>query len=656
MSIKHNQVPSWILWLFAIFLTVITPLIYSSSTVDITLVPQLIALASILLLSIILFFIFGKQYSYSILITPFCIVLFAYFLFSLTSLFGAINFNEGLFELLKIGLWITLFIMIVQLLNNGATKAILFKTLIVSSAVLSVIGLMQLADFAFTSIPGHVIPYGTLGNRNIFIPSLLMTLPFVVHEVVASSSKKWKALAIFSLILNLFVVIASEMRTVWIALFVAMFILGVILIFNLNIFNIKLLPKWIKLLKGAMLVFMIIGIAGAIIFYNLSVEKIKAGTLLSMSSINERVALWKNSFEMFKEHPLNGVGVGNWKVMFPYYGLSELPREVQIAEMHYQRPENDFIWVLSETGILGFISYVSVFVLGFVTAYKRILNATTTSEKTTMLLMIGALILYCVIAFFGFPKERTFLSIELAIVLAIIFSKYYSENKKIRKISMHSSFFFAFLLVCIYFGNKLYAGELYTRKIIDARTKNLHQKVIHYSDKALQKGYNIDPAATPIVFYRGVAFFSLGKLDEAMKDFEAARILHPNHLHVLNNLATCYESKREHEKAIQCLWEALKISPNFKDALINLSAIYYNAGNIEKANEFISKVSTDNKTIYYLKVRSVIDRKINDSLLILAKNYYNSGNMQRAKETLLKCKRNTNNKEYQKLKSLLIKK
>lgn len=650
---NQQQIPTWALWLFSILLTIILPLVYSSKTGDITLIPQFISFASILLLSVILFFIFGKQYSYSFFISPFNVVLFAYLLFSATSLIGSINIGEGVFELLKIGLWIILIVLLSNLFYNNSIQTILFKTITISSFIMSIIGLFQFLDIAFTSIPGNVVPYGTLGNRNIFIPSLLLTLPFVVHEIIITTSKKWKIFAFCSFVLNLLVLVVSEMRTAWAALCIAAFIISAILIFNAKKFNLKLDSKTVKILKILILAFVFIGIVGTIIFYNLSKEKNLTGSLLSMASSNERFVLWENSFEMFKEHPLNGAGVGNWKIMFPHYGLSELPREVQIAEMHYQRPENDFIWVLSETGILGFIGYVLVFVFAFSAAYKRMIFAKTITAKISMLIMIAALILYCVIAFFGFPKERSFLTIEFAIVLAIIFSEYSFAYEPGGKITIHSILVFLILIFCIYFGNRMYAGELCTRKIIDARIKNLHQQVILHSGRALQVDYTMDPTATPITFYRGVANFSLGKIVEAQKDFETARELHPNNMHVLNNLATCYESKREHERAIECLSEALVISPNFKDALVNLSAVYYNTGNIESANEFISKVNSDDKSIYYLKVRGLIDKKRNDSILFLAKCYYNSGNMLRAKETLLKCKRNSNNKELIKLKKLI---
>ena len=76
--------------------------------------------------------------------------------------------------------------------------------------------------------------------------------------------------------------------------------------------------------------------------------------------------------------------------------------------------------------------------------------------------------------------------------------------------------------------------------------------------------------------------------------------MNPYHIHVLNNLATSYEIKGNHEMAIDMYNRAILISPKFDEALLNLSAVYYNNGNIDSASSIISRVNSLSKNEKYL--------------------------------------------------------
>ena len=77
----------------------------------------------------------------------------------------------------------------------------------------------------------------------------------------------------------------------------------------------------------------------------------------------------------------------------------------------------------------------------------------------------------------------------------------------------------------------------------------------------------------------------MGNISQAFEDYEKACNAHPFHIHVLNNLATCYEVQGNHNEAIKYYNKALKIHPHFDEALINLGATYYNTGRYEEAYE-----------------------------------------------------------------------
>jgi tetratricopeptide (TPR) repeat protein len=98
-------------------------------------------------------------------------------------------------------------------------------------------------------------------------------------------------------------------------------------------------------------------------------------------------------------------------------------------------------------------------------------------------------------------------------------------------------------------------------------------------------------------------------MDTAFRDFQSAYQDNPNHVHVLNNLATMYEMKGNHQEAIKLYSRAIEISPKFEDAIINLAAVQYNLGHTSEAYETIRKIDNNNNP-KYLQYLDAIQKKL----------------------------------------------
>ena len=92
----------WMQKTIALLFLVFLPLVFSTRTIDITLVPQFAALAGLLVASILGLFIFGKIKTIVLPLNAITLCFALFLVFSTTSLWGAINANEGMFNLLKI--------------------------------------------------------------------------------------------------------------------------------------------------------------------------------------------------------------------------------------------------------------------------------------------------------------------------------------------------------------------------------------------------------------------------------------------------------------------------------------------------------------------------------------------------------------------------
>lgn len=67
---------------------------------------------------------------------------------------------------------------------------------------------------------------------------------------------------------------------------------------------------------------------------------------------SERILLWTAAWQMFLDHPLLGVGFSQWGDVYRASYLSPLAKEPMLPH-----PHNLYLFILSESGLLGFISY-----------------------------------------------------------------------------------------------------------------------------------------------------------------------------------------------------------------------------------------------------------------------------------------------------------
>lgn len=143
------------------------------------------------------------------------------------------------------------------------------------------------------------------------------------------------------------------------------------------------------------------------------IERLNSATEKEYST-NERLGGWNRSLTVFKKEPVLGCGLGNWKI-------ATLQEENQTrTDLIYQyRAHNDFIEIGTETGILGGLAFLSIFVL-LIFPYLRSLFKKEEGIQTLQILFLPAFGLgaYAVDAFFNFPQDRPEIQVLFALFVA----------------------------------------------------------------------------------------------------------------------------------------------------------------------------------------------------------------------------------------------
>jgi O-antigen ligase len=128
-----------------------------------------------------------------------------------------------------------------------------------------------------------------------------------------------------------------------------------------------------------------------------------------------RVANWKRSFRLIKEHPLTGVGTGNWKIQVLKYEAPTADNFIISYKNH-----NDFIEVTAETGLPGGLVYLSIFILILFNFIRKALDRGA-DEETLKYLFLPAfgILAYSMDAAFNFPNDRPEIQALFAIYVAM---------------------------------------------------------------------------------------------------------------------------------------------------------------------------------------------------------------------------------------------
>jgi O-antigen ligase len=463
----------------------------------------------------------------------------------------------------------------------------------------------------------------SFSHKNILSEVLFLLFPFSLYGLFCSTSKLFKIIGIINSIGIIFLIIVLITRAVWLSFFLGLIITTVsFLIISKKEIKINLLKKKITyyyIVSGFFLVF-----TSLFIYSQLdNFETIKKSTLKIFSTYDSsmhRIELWKRSYQVFKESPIIGKGLSNWRIEVLKYGNKNLQSQDNIT--FYQRPHNDYLWILAEQGIIGMLLYLTLIFLIFYYLIKLINKSILTHDIIFYWLMFYLLIGYLIFSFFSFPKERVEHNLFIGIIFGFIIYKYNEliiiPTKKTSKLLLNKLGILVLIIILTFsniFAYKRYISEMHLKKAFEARSKSDWNLVIKEIEKAESYAYQIDPFSTPLKWYSGEAYYNLSEYDKAFSNFSDSYKLNPFHIHVLNNLATCYELKGNHNLAIDFYKRSLKIAPQFEDALLNITAIYYNLNFNDSAYVYISMIDTNSLNPKYKTFLNTVLSKRIDTIL-----------------------------------------
>jgi O-antigen ligase len=583
---------------------IISSFIVSPYVLDMTLTSRFITLAVLLFFSV---FVMYRRNALLPIKTdlPFS-VYFLYTSFSCCSILWATNVGESLFENSKLILGFLVFCLTVfSLRQNTDFMTSLLKYSIVlffMEVIVISIQCIGLPNFEKLSLYGIT---GLNGHKNLLSSFILLNLFFLI-KALFKLQKPWKILAAIAILLSGIILFFLKTKAVWLGL-------GLAILTYIAIHAFLLLRKRIRIKVNAYIIIGIFMLLATIFFLKVFPLLIDKG-LHYNSELNlpekereqaelddERLTLWKKTYTVFEKHPFIGVGTGNWQIHYADAGLEHLWRAEDL-NYTFQRPHNDWLWILSETGLVGFNLWLLFIISTLVFSLKAISTEEDPFISRGLALCIALLVGYLAASFFDFPHERIEHTIWINLLLAIAYhnARKLTSSKKGFEFTPHKLVYLAtagVLVIIAYIGILRHQGEFSLRKMYACKNRNMLPETIELCKVAESFAYNIDPTSVPISWYSGNAKAASGDYEAAQKDFIKAYKLNPYNRNVLNDLASSYVFTNNIELSKSYYREAARISPRFDDPKLNLAAIYIREENYKMA-------------LYWLKaVHHVSDRR-----------------------------------------------
>jgi putative inorganic carbon (HCO3(-)) transporter len=326
----------------------------------------------------------------------------------LLSTIYAVDKKIALTESARFITYIFMYFIIKYEFNSEKQIKILLKCYMFISFILSCIGIYQhFTGFGLTEKFTKASAFGTgiriastLFNPNAYGAYLILIIfPLIMLSIYERNKNKKIVYTVISLLLltNLLMTLSrNALLGFTLGILVLALIYSIKLIFALGGFSV--------------LMFLIPSV----------LQRFKAVT--SSSQNESRIKLWKTAIMMIKEHPILGVGNGNFVTRYNEY--IKKYKELKYQEYQNYPSHNSYLKVQSELGVIGIVSFLGI----VTTALFRVKKLySTTSDKFYKPFYMGVMASMVAFLFMNFsdnlffvPKATTYFWFLLATVEALL--------------------------------------------------------------------------------------------------------------------------------------------------------------------------------------------------------------------------------------------
>ena len=263
-------------------------------------------------------------------------------------------------------------------------------------------------DFSYASLLK-----GNTGNKNIASASIMCKIPFVIYLLHSIKNDLIKLLLYVLMIISVYAIIVIGSR--------ATFLSGSALIIILLIYYFIEKKSVVNKIKKASL--LLSSLAFAIIISKFTIGESsslenRVDTIANYSedySAQSRLRYYSHGLEHLINNPIIGCGIGNWKLKSIFYDKEGMSNYIVPYNLH-----NDFLEVGTETGLIGMLIYLSMFVLFFKQTLFEALIKRNLEYGFVLICLGGSMVIYFIDANLNFPMQRVIMTVHFVVLFSLI--------------------------------------------------------------------------------------------------------------------------------------------------------------------------------------------------------------------------------------------
>ena len=579
---------------------IVTPFLISSKFIDHALLIKKFSVFFIFsIIAIVGYFLKSSQNKLNPTFTTIIKFLLLYIFFQMgISFLISTNISESLWGILYLISWICIYIFIAYYIQTQHLKTIIISTAIIGG-FLSLLVYNDILNIISLNIPSSGKLSATFGYKNFFAQYLCFVIPASICSIYLVQSNYMKVIMIISTLLSSGALVITRTRAAWIAIFIMIIIFIILNLKKLlsdlkNIFSKKIVILIITTITlcVSLIVIKPIDIQTGIWIGNKSNFK---NTLLSIKEINKkstwghRIDLYESSIRMIKNNFMFGVGLGNWKVVYPGYSNNDFIKDSK-EHLASLRPHNDLLWIFSEVGFVGFV----LFICFLMTHFKILLTQLKVSRNSNYYINLFCLLSLTAIlieSLLDFPSERVLPNLFIWTILGYIISSKKTSSTHISFLPIICALIF---ISATFFISKEMHSHIYNQKIIEYRNKNQFKKMKESCLKSKDTFKTINHNAIPIDYYLSTAYQYLGEHSLSEKSINSGLNISPYNIGLLVKKMDVFIKSKDFEKAYLIMNQIKSIYPKLHGPQLKLAKECLKSNNMTIAKMIINNIDENN--------------------------------------------------------------
>lgn len=299
-----------------------------------------------------------------------------------------------------------------------------------------------------------------------------------------------------------------------------------------------------------------------------------------------RLTSWKNTLPMIADHPLFGVGLGNWAIALPPYDKGD---QITFGAAP-ENPHSDPLGILAELGLIGFACYLlfSFFVLR---QAWRLMQMPDVQIRWIATACFSGFLALWIHSCFDFPRERVvpvmffwFLPGLIAALSRTGARVSPSATKAILPLLCLVT------LIQIPFTCRIIQFDAHMYRARQAEHRGDWAHVAAETAHARKAG-RFHPES---LYLSGYALNTLGHFEQARALYAAALPHRPNDIQIHNGLAIAAQNLGRRDEAETHYLRALHLIPSASDIRYNLAGLYLQTGRpLEAAEAYAHVLETE---------------------------------------------------------------